>query len=225
MNPADAYFEDLLARVVEGAAAEDEFATFAEIIRQEPALRQRYRREMRLHALLCCKGGMPAPKVAATGWRRARAPQFGFPGKRLVAAAAAALLLGAGIGLLRLVPPAAPMRARTAAAHAAGKPVRLIRHSGAQGLELPAVLPGSVRLRQGVAVVRMPSGVELTLNGPLELAFESANGVEARLERGRLLAWVPPRAKGLIIRTRELEAWDIGTVFAVSADAAGRGVL
>ena len=119
MNPADAYFEDLLARVVEGAAAEDEFATFAEIIRQEPALRQRYRREMRLHALLCCKGGLPVPKVAATGWWRADRPRFGFSGKRLAAAAAAALLLGAGIGLLRLVPPPAPMRSRTEAANAA----------------------------------------------------------------------------------------------------------
>lgn len=51
----DAYFEDLLMRVVEGKATEDETATFGGIILMDRELRKVYALEMRVHALLCCK--------------------------------------------------------------------------------------------------------------------------------------------------------------------------
>ena len=54
MNSVDSYFEDLLMKVLEGVASEEEFATFSEIVRQDAELRQRYVRDMRAHALLSC---------------------------------------------------------------------------------------------------------------------------------------------------------------------------
>ena len=54
MNSVDSYFEDLLMKVLEGVASEEEFATFSEIVRQYAELRQRYVRDMRAHALLSC---------------------------------------------------------------------------------------------------------------------------------------------------------------------------
>lgn len=54
MNSVNSYFEDLLMKVLEGVASEEEFATFSEIVRQDAELRQRYIRDMRAHALLSC---------------------------------------------------------------------------------------------------------------------------------------------------------------------------
>jgi len=93
--------------------------------------------------------------------------------------------------------------------------VVLVRGAGMAGLELPGRLPGAVRLEAGQATVRLVSGVVLTLLGPLELEVRDA--MRVRLDRGRLLAAVPPVASGFTVRTGELEVWDIGTVFGVSA--------
>ncbi|MDD4623328.1 MAG: hypothetical protein PHG71_08850, partial [Kiritimatiellae bacterium] len=63
----DAYFEDLLMRVVEGKATEDETATFGGIILMDRELRKVYALEMRVHALLCCKSkGQGALRGAAS---------------------------------------------------------------------------------------------------------------------------------------------------------------
>ncbi|MDX9868954.1 MAG: FecR domain-containing protein, partial [Kiritimatiellia bacterium] len=212
----------------DGALTAEEKTEMEAVLRSSRRARALFWEEADAHALLAEAGARQkavaaGPPVAAARVRAGFRVPF-FARRKAAVAAAAALLLGGGIVALRLVPPAAPARPRAAALHPAA-PVRLIRQTGMQGLELPAVLPGRVRLRQGLATVRLLSGVELTLQGPLDLTFESASGVEARLERGRLLAWVPPRANGLIIRTRELEAWDIGTVFSVSADTNGSALL
>ncbi len=213
----------------DGALTAEEKAEMEAVLRSSRRARALFWEEADAHALLAeagarQKAAAAGPPVAAARVRAGFRVPF-FARRKAAVAAAAALLLGGGIVALRLVPPAATARPRAAAALHPAAPVRLIRQTGMQGLELPAVLPGRVRLRQGLAAVRLLSGVELTLQGPLDLTFESANGVEARLERGRLLVWVPPRANGLIIRTRELEAWDIGTVFSVSADATGSALL
>jgi formylglycine-generating enzyme required for sulfatase activity len=92
--------------------------------------------------------------------------------------------------------------------------VVLVGQTGATGLELPAALPGTLRLDAGTAWVRLASGVELALLGPLELEVRDA--MQVRLVSGRLLAEVPPVASGFTVVTPELEMWDIGTVFGVS---------
>ena len=48
-------------------------------------------------------------------------------------------------------------------------PVTMVEWKGAWGLELPPELPGRIRLAKGQAKVRLPSGADLSLLGPLEL--------------------------------------------------------
>ena len=55
MNHPDAYFDALMAKVVDEVATADEFATFEEILLHDAELRQRYLACMRVHALLCCR--------------------------------------------------------------------------------------------------------------------------------------------------------------------------
>jgi hypothetical protein len=250
MNRADAYSEDLLMRVVEGIATADEFAVFAEILRRDAALRRRYAREMRLHALLCCRNhglltcgatpcavrvrrpritlgkryaqGNPRPPDADARRglpvpRRTSRPQAGGRFTRIAAAAAA--LIGAGVVLWKtsdLRFPISDLRSLTSdlRSPASAPTVQLVRHAGMEGLVLPDALPGALRLAAGEAVVRLKSGVRLTLLGPA--AVKVRDDMQVELEDGRLLADVPPVATGFIVRTDALELWDLGTVFGVS---------
>jgi len=130
-----------------------------------------------------------------------------------IAAAAAMLLVGAGIWYGTTRP--SPSAVRRPSPPVVNSPVAMVAWKGAWGLELPQELPGRVRLAKGEARVRLPSGVELALLGPLEMEID--DGMDVRLAKGRLVAWVPQRASGFTVRTAELEIWDIGTVFGVSA--------
>jgi hypothetical protein len=93
--------------------------------------------------------------------------------------------------------------------------VRLVSQNGAKRLELPGTLPGMARLEAGEMVVKLQSGVELTVMGPSEL--EVRDCMQVRLAKGRMLVHVPYWATGFTVRTKDLEVYDLGTVFSVSA--------
>jgi len=97
--------------------------------------------------------------------------------------------------------------------------VRLVSQKKAQGAEIPTALPGALALASGECVVRLSTGVELTVLGPAKLTVQT--GMQVSLEQGRLLARVPHWATGFTVLTRELEIYDLGTVFGVSADDEG----
>ena len=63
----------------------------------------------------------------------------------------------------------------------------------------------------------------MTLIGLASVAIES--GIRVGLDNGRLLANVPHWATGFTVRTRELEIYDLGTVFGVSVDGRNSGVF
>jgi len=92
--------------------------------------------------------------------------------------------------------------------------VQWVSQDGADGLRLPATLPGELELVKGEATVRLTSGVELTLCGPTRMTVADAMRID--LASGRVLVHVPHWAIGFTVRTMNLEAWDMGTVFGVS---------
>ncbi|MDD4017455.1 MAG: FecR family protein [Kiritimatiellae bacterium] len=177
------------------------------------------------------KSALSAPAPLSEGLRAPFEKHSTMPGNtqgahvrvfwRKVAAAAAVLLSGAGgwYGVMRPLTPVSRLPSPVV-----NSPVTMVEWKGAWGLELPRELPGRIRLAKGQAKVRLPSGVELVLLGPVELDAENG-GMEARLVSGRLMAWVPPRAGGFTVRAPWLTAWDIGTVFSVAADAEGSSLF
>jgi len=252
-------FEDLTAAVLDGTATPDERARFTAITREYPEFRSVWLEQVRLHALLTCRGTqhpgntLPLPQKSPTlsvtspfGVRcsafRVRVTQpfvralraVPLPrkthhaegwGRRWPAAAAAAALLLAGTAVWRgrtLWTPGTPTAANCPqqTADPSPSPVQLVHQAGAAGLELPQSLPGTLRLTSGTAKVRLTSGVELVLLGPLELEV-AERGMETRLAKGRLVAWVPARASGFTVHAPGLTAWDIGTVFSMATDADG----
>jgi formylglycine-generating enzyme required for sulfatase activity len=199
----------LIGAWFDGALTAAEKTELEELLRSSGEARALFWKVAQTHVLLREAGarkacGAPLRSGAVPRAHRARFAR----GAWLKIAAAAALFVAAAViwhGVPRASSPVSRLTPTAA-------PVTVV--AGAGGLELPSALPGTVRLTEGTAKVRLSSGVEMSLMGPTELRVES--GMEARLEAGRLLAWVPPRAGGLMIHAPGLTVWDIGTVFSVT---------
>ncbi|MDD4102084.1 MAG: hypothetical protein PHU80_05560, partial [Kiritimatiellae bacterium] len=230
-------FDDLAEKVIDAVANDEERQRFTAFLRDDEALRYRYAELMRVHALLISRGSRSGVcqtcqtgQAVRTGLSGASAT--GFRRRRFAAAAlAAALVIGLTAWLAleaRLRPSASGAResAQSSEAHKAIYACEyaqiLCRHDDG-GLELPARLPGTVRLPHGRVKLRLSSGIELTLLGPLELRME--NPMTGHLSHGKLLAYMEPGSSGFMLRTPDLQMWDIGTVFGVTVDELGSDVF
>ncbi|KMT66956.1 LamG-like jellyroll fold domain-containing protein [Catenovulum maritimum] len=78
---------------------------------------------------------------------------------------------------------------------------------------------GKISLEQGYSEVVMDNGVILVLEAPIELNIRSENLVI--LEKGKLVAKVPPQAIGFRVDTPSSEIIDLGTEFAVDVNEQG----
>lgn len=86
-----------------------------------------------------------------------------------------------------------------------------------EGSRLPA---GRLDLAEGLATLRFDSGATVILEAPVSLEVLSA--MECRIERGTVVADVPPPAIGFTIHTPETKVVDYGTRFGVSAGEDGK---
>ena len=225
--PADRdVFNALTALVLERTASPEELERFRELLRAHPEFIGIYRRQVLMATLLPAlpagekeNGNEVGNRQPAIGSRDGISCPSGnweasVPAGRRTAwwkvAAAVVLLLG-GIAVWLSVSPVSVLRPPVSLS-----PVTLVSQSGVRGLDLPDALPGTVRLSAGQAVVRLGSGVQLTVLGPA--CLEVHNVMEVTLESGRLLADVPHWATGFLVRTADLDVYDLGTVFSVSVD-------
>ncbi len=72
------------------------------------------------------------------------------------------------------------------------------------------------KLQEGMVEIAFENGVKMILEGPAEMKPDLANG--AYLAQGKLVASVPPHAKGFTIKTPHAEFVDLGTEFGVLVD-------
>lgn len=209
-------FDALLAEILGGYADEVSRERFNLLLREHPEWVELYFAQMRVHLLAERKWS----KEEAGGGRDAAArlkqeTRCGWQAWRGWWKAAAAVAIAAvTVWVATSIRQGEELGGRALGAVPA--PVALVRESGTAGLVLPQTLPGTLRLAKGQATVRLASGVELTVLGPSVVEVKDAMG--GCLQEGRLLAHVPAVAAGFTVRTPELEVWDIGTVFGVSAE-------
>lgn len=78
-----------------------------------------------------------------------------------------------------------------------------------------AVHVGAYDLREGVAKMDLDQGTSLLLEAPCQIELMSVG--EVTLRSGRLVATVPPQARGFRVRTRAALITDLGTEFGVVA--------
>nr|HRU70563.1 hypothetical protein [Kiritimatiellia bacterium] len=203
------HIQDLIDAWFDGVLSEEEKADLERALLALPHARARFWETAQIHALLRAEGeGCSSVRTVRTGRRAAAvlpaaggrptetethacAPPAHTSRTWWKAAAAVAVLLG-GAGIWCAVPRSpCPVPRITSPA----SPVTVVM--GARGLEMPSALPGTVRLAAETAKIRLPSGVELNLLGPLDM--EVCDAMKIRLVSGRLLADVPPHAVGFTV--------------------------
>jgi ferric-dicitrate binding protein FerR (iron transport regulator) len=87
---------------------------------------------------------------------------------------------------------------------------------GSDSLRVGASMaPGWIHLKSGLAQVTFHSGARVMIDGPAELHLVSPS--EAVCPIGRLLAEVPPPARGFRLKTDHLNIVDLGTAFGIDA--------
>ncbi len=213
-------FEDLLEKVIDGLASDDERRLFAVLLKNDESARARYAELMRIHALLRCRFARKEVRNANRKPRRRDVKSRVW--WKAAAAAMIAVALGAGMWkaekirnreTLNLKSRMSSINAKTAAQTR----LRLEEAVDAEGLSPADAKLGvwcqtsKLKLASGRIRFRLTSGAEITLLGPAEMTLR--DGMEVCLETGRLLANVPPSATGSTVHAPGLTAWDLGTVF------------
>ncbi|MDD4102353.1 MAG: hypothetical protein PHU80_06940 [Kiritimatiellae bacterium] len=229
MKLPPAGFDNLVCAVLDDKADKGQLTSFRLLMRQHPELLEDYIAQCDVHAALTAISDCPEAFVSSNCRHQMLRqppcqPCLRAPAARFInfcrehgAATAAALFVTGTVAALWL----ASLTDLTLepVSVAAGAPAQVIRQIDVRDLELPDSMPGTLRLRQGQVTLRLNSGVEMTLLGPLEMKIISP--METRLNSGRLVAEVPKPASGFTLHTPDLEMWDIGTVFGASVDENG----
>jgi hypothetical protein len=229
-------FDDAVAAVCHGLASDEQMRALSHLLRNNPTAQDEYLFRVELHSRLASEADLfatTASDVSALepraltparsfdggegGNESPRVLKFPTPRKpvaRAVALAACFLVLAAGLALW-LKRPAAKGTTSTAVAML----TRVVDARWSAGSEAPragsALEPGWLRLEAGLAQVVFYSGARVVIEGPAELQLVSPSDAVCR--SGRLLAEVPPAARGFRVKTRDLDVVDIGTAFGIEA--------
>jgi ferric-dicitrate binding protein FerR (iron transport regulator) len=197
-------FEGLVAALLEKTATSDQQARLAALIQGDPALRAEYVRQVRLDALLTfTESGVTLARPTPAIPIHRRNPFF-----RSLTQWAALLIALAAVVSFWLTSRGVLVEVVSARdAHPAG-----LRQSVSKRLSL-------LKMDQGDATLRLPSGVLLDVVAPLEIRF--LDPMHVRLVRGRVIVDVGEKGKGFVMDTPHPRVVDLGTRFGVDASDAG----
>jgi len=201
-----------IADAIDGGLNDSDRASLNELLASSRTARCHYRSQMEIHARLHLEysGGQEAdfmPTRQSTKNRRVtRGPTHWW-----IAATAAAACVGLGMFFLNGNDQAADGFATLESSHSA-------RWSSsdlptAEGSRLGT---GTLRLVEGLAVLRFDSGAEVTLEAPADLKLVDA--MNCHLLSGIAVADIPKSAIGFRVETPSAMVIDYGTQFAVSVD-------
>ena len=211
----------LIAKICDGRADDDELARLTELLRRDPAARDEYLRQTDLHAALADEA-LPLLESNIINYTPSElrtptfSPGFGWDGL-LKLAAVLAIIMGTVTFLNRQ--PATSPPGSTTIAKAPQKAIATLLFAEncqwqvaalAEGTRLPA---GHLVLMSGTAILRLDGGAEAVLTGPVDLELESAGS--ARLHSGEVVIRATDGAEGFTLRTPASEVIDLGTEFAV----------
>lgn len=201
-------------RLRDGTATAAEAATINQRLIDDPAARDWLAQAVLLEAelrfdaetLLTAPATASKASTSATRWTSSRSRW-----SHAAAAALAALLTWAGWMVFTTRPVVATLVKAQSCKWG---------NSALPTLEGSALEPGLLELVEGMATLRFKSGAEVIMEAPVSLQVISA--MEAFVQRGTVVADVPPQAKGFTIRTPETTVVDYGTRFGLSAGDDGK---
>ncbi len=177
----------------------------------------------------------PSVPLVATAWVPPGQPAR-WTRRRLTAATAAVVSLGVGTWVGLKARPAVPVAQSAPSpsvpqappvAVAPTVPARLVATAAVVWKGGDAIRPGTdfwtgrmVRLASGAVEVQLGTGVRLIVEGPA--AFRSTDMNQVDLDYGKLVARVPPQARGFGVTFGGQRVTDLGTEFGLAAPAGGR---
>ncbi len=216
-------FDHAVAAVCHGTATEEQSRALNELLRGQPAARDEYILRLELHSWLASdpdlfarETGEPIP-LPGSALPPQAPPWFQRTRQILALAACVALLLTAAWWVYR--PESGGRKGDTS------KAVAMLNRVADAVWQAPGEVPrlggplepGWLRLKSGLAQIVFYSGARLVIEGPVELQLVSPGEVVCL--GGRLIAEVPPPARGFRLRTPRLNVTDLGTVFGVEVSA------
>ena len=225
-------FDDAVAGVCHGSATEVEMGALNGLLRNDRRARDDYLLRIELHARLASTPDLfpRAADVAAGGRtpiltlneacgtvsRRTPMPKTRRVLGPALAMAACAVLAVTGVWALWFRAPATRNGATSSAVAMLTRTVAARWSVSTGPLRVGGALePGWLRLESGLAQVVFYSGARVVIEGPAELQLISPG--EAACPSGRLLAEVPPPARGFRLKIQQLTVVDLGTAFGIDA--------
>lgn len=236
-SPSGRDLLDLIGAVLDGAATPEQQSRLNALLAGDAGARATYRRYVNLHVTLRTYGpaigaqplehetpapaGAPLPQAVTRDrawWRGARARMLAsIAGGGIAAAILIALFV-------RVRPAAKPGEHNVVAADdVVAHFTRVTQARLADRSEPPLagapVKAGTLDLADGFAEITLTNGVRMVLEAPVKVDLRGQQG--ARLRSGRLVATVPPAARGFSIDTPRARVVDLGTEFGVGVRESG----
>lgn len=229
-TPDPAELERMFCALVDGVISTEDFSRLEMLLATDRAVRDEYRRFMRVEYLLAWEIGYGFDKAnrplgplrtppggASDGWPRGIS--------RMAGAGLLAALLGGGL-LAMIVVMAWGMRDHPQGRPMGGEAVLLTAEDAArwQADHVPAlngpVPSGPLRLEAGSAQITFPSGAVVAIRAPAQVEVLGRNRLFLR--SGRITPFVPEEAKGFTVVSPGGEVVDFGTEFSIDVDASGK---
>lgn len=217
-------FDDAVAAVCHGSLSDEQARGLNELLRSHPTARDEYLLRVELHARLASDADLfldtketsPSENIrehskVVVPLRPIRARQRLVIGWAVALAACVALLAG-GWWQWRV-------RRLDERKGATSKAVAMLNEVVDAQWSSPDAAPrtgaplepGWLRLKSGLAQIVFYSGARVVIEGPAE--FQIVSPTYASCRTGRLIAEVPPQARGFRITTPQLDVTDRGTAF------------
>lgn len=227
-------FEAVVAAVCHGTATEAEMEALNALLRSNPGARDEYLFRIELHTWLASTPDL-FPQEVETGaevcppllrFEEASSPAVAAspgPARRrwrgpVLALAACLALAATRAWLLWFRSPASRHGATSTAVAMLTRTVDAHWRADTGPPRVGGPLePGWLRLESGLAQVVFYSGARVVIEGPTDLQLVSRGA--AACPSGRLLAEVPPPARGFRLQTRGLVLVDLGTSFGIDTVA------
>jgi Concanavalin A-like lectin/glucanases superfamily/FecR protein len=216
-------FDHAVVAVCHGSATDEQVRALNALLRSHPAARDEYILRVELHSRLASDPDLFASETAdpiSTSKNvlplppARRIPQSSW----LLALAACVALLLTGLWWVNRAEPGARQGDTSKAVAMLNRVADAVWEQHGENPRLGAPLePGWLRLKSGLVQIVFYSGARLVIEGPAELQLVSPG--EVACLGGRLIAEVPPPAKGFRVRTPRMNVTDLGTVFGVDVGA------
>lgn len=205
---------DLADAAIDGCITQSQLDRLQQLVLDHPQAAQLYTDYVSLHATLWMSKGHPLERPGLDKPHSVRAseeskrPVLGLRNWTLAVCASVAVLCLAGVVWF--------VNSRNVQPLAVLAEVKGCKwDAGTLPTELGAKLsPGRLRLAEGLARIVFSNGVEVRLESPADL--EIISNMRCIMRSGKLVAAVPPNAKGFVVETPSSIVTDFGTEFGVS---------